>query len=125
MEGAVKLGLASDTVYMGLSDSLLASIRDSMATDSEGSGIGGTMSRFIKRSVGSALKMQVTYPIEDIQSAKYENGKIQFAYRQKRRMSFEEVNTNKKNALEDFAPADAQRFVDAVNAAIAKHRTGQ
>jgi predicted small lipoprotein YifL len=118
---AVDLTLAHDTVSMGLSDSVLAKARTDMDrdTDEDTSELAQRIGGMIKRGVASALKTRVTYPISDIESARYEDGAIRFAYRNKHRFSFENVHTdNNRDVLSAFAPADAQRFVAAVNAAI-------
>jgi hypothetical protein len=121
-DGEVTLSLAHDTVSMGLSDSVLAVARQEMAKDTTQHGLAGAFSGFIKKTVASALHSRVTYPVQDLESAKYENGRIVFAYRQKRQMAFEDVGQDKKKALASFAPADAQRFVAAVDSAIAATR---
>lgn len=114
----VLLGLANDTVYMGLSDSVLTKTRAEMKRDRDTSGMGGAFADMIKRTVGNALGKRVTYPISDIQSVRYDKGEIKFDYRHKHTMSFESVSANNKKALASFAPANAERFVAAVNAAL-------
>lgn len=123
-DGAIDLGLVHDTVFMGLTDSVLVVARHDMARDTEEtkSAFAGTIERFVKKSVSSALQMRVKYPIRDIDSVTYENGAIKFAYRDRRRISFEEVSQNGHKALESFSPADAQRFVDVINSTIRAER---
>lgn len=122
-DGAIKLGLAGDTVYMGLTDSVLAAARQDMARDTEEkSVVAGTIERFVKKSVSSALQTRLKYPLADLDSATYSGGAIKFAYRNKRRMGFEDVSQDGHKALQSFAPDDAQRFVDALNSAIRASR---
>jgi len=117
------LTLAHDTVSMGLSDSVLANVKQQMAKDTTDHGIAGAFSGFIKKTVSSALHSRVAYPVQDLQDAKYENGRIVFTYRQPREMKFEDVTVDHdKKALEMFPPADAHRFVVAVDSAIAASR---
>lgn len=118
----ITLTLAHDTVSMGLSDSVLAEARAQMAKDTNEHGLAGAFSGFIKKTVSSALRSRVAYPVQDIQDAKYENGRIVFTYRQPREMKFEDVGNDKQKALASFAPADAQRFVAAVDSAVAATR---
>lgn len=118
----ITLSLAHDTVSMGLSDSVLAEARAEMARDTSEHGIAGAFSGFIKKTVSSALRSRVAYPVQDIQDARYENGRIVFTYRQPREMKFEDVGSDKQKAVAMFAPADAQRFVAAVDSAIAATR---
>lgn len=117
----VVLGLEHDTVYMGLSDSVLANARADMAKDkSDTAGMGGAFADMIKKTVGNALGKRVTYPISDIQSVRYDNGDIKFQYRNKHTMTFESIDAHNKKALAMFAPDDARRFVAAANAALAR-----
>lgn len=133
-DNKMTLTLAHDTVSMGLSDSVLADVKQKMASDTNQHGLAGAFSGFIKKTVSSALHSRVAYPVQDIQDAKYENGRIEFTYRQPREMKFEDVtldhgdmkvgggNAHDRKALDSFAPADAQRFVQAVDSAIAATR---
>lgn len=118
-DGAIKLGLVHDTVFMGLSDSVLTLARTDMARDTEThNALAGTIERMVKKSVSSALQTHLTYPLADIDSAHYGNGTIRFAYRNRRTMAFEDVKQNGKRALDSFPPEDAQQFVKTVNSAI-------
>ncbi len=123
-DGSMKLGLAHDTVYMGLTDSVLTAARQDMARDTEEtkSAIAGTIERLVKKSVSSALQTQLKYPLTDLDSVTYQGGTIKFAYRNKRRVGFEDVSQNDHKALRSFAPEDAQQFVNTVNSAISATR---
>lgn len=125
-DNSVTLALANDTVSMGLSDSALTVARKDMAKDiakdTAGRGMGGALSKFIQKTVSSALRTRIAYPVQDLESAKYENGAIVFTYRVKRKATFDNVSTDHHKALQSFAPADAQRFVAAVDSAIADAR---
>ncbi len=119
-DGAINLGLARDTVFMGLSDSVLALARTDMTRDTEEtkSAFAGALERFVKKSVSSALQTRLKYPLTDLDSATYSGGAIKFAYRDRRSMAFEDVSQNGHKALQSFSPTDAQRFVATVNSAI-------
>jgi hypothetical protein len=123
-DGTMKLGLVRDTVFMGLTDSVLAAARADMARDTQetGSAFAGAVERYVKKKVSSALGTRLTYPLADLDSATYHKGAIKFAYRERRRMAFEDVSQNGHKALESFSPADAQRFVTTVNAALRGQR---
>ncbi len=120
----MQLGLVKDTVFMGLTDSVLAAARKDMASDTEEtkSVIAGALERFVKRGVSSALHTRIKYPLADIDSAHYSDGGIKFAYRDRRKMAFEDVKQNHQSALNSFTPEDAQNFVSTVNGAILKVR---
>jgi hypothetical protein len=123
-DGTIKLGLVHDTVFMGLTDSVLALARNDMARDTEEtkSGIARAFERIVKKSVSSALQTRLKYPLADLDSATYNGGGIKFAYRNRRTMAFEDVKRDGQKALYSFSPDDAQQFVDTVNSAIHKVR---
>lgn len=125
-DGTMDLGLARDTVFMGLTDSVLTVARNDMARDTEEttSAIGRTIERFMKKSVGKALQMKLKYPLADIDTVAYRNGSIMFKYRNRRRMAFENVSQSGHKALNSFDSTDSQQFVDFVNAAMHKERGG-
>jgi hypothetical protein len=126
-DGTMKLGLEHDTVFMGLTDSVLAVARKDMATDTEetGNAFASKIEGFVKSKVSSALATRLKYPLADIDSATYQGGAIKFAYRNRRKMAFEDVNQNGRKALQSFAPDDARRFVATVNSAIRAERGGE
>lgn len=123
-DGTINLGLVNDTVFMGLTDSVLAVARADMARDTEEakSVFAGTIERFVKKKVSSALGTRLKYPLAELDSATYSGGAIKFAYRERRSMAFEDVSQNGHKALQSFSPADAQRFVAILNSAIRKVR---
>jgi hypothetical protein len=119
-DGTINLGLVHDTVFMGLTDSVLAIARNDMARDTvETKGvISGTIEKFVKKKVSSALQKRLEYPLADIDSATYKGGSIKFAYRDRRTIAFEDVSRDKSRALNSFSPEDAEQFVAALNSAI-------
>jgi len=123
-DGAMNLGLVHDTVFMGLTDSVLTLARNDMARDTEETKnvLAGTIERFVKSRVSSALQTRLKYPLADIDSATYRDGAIKFAYRDRRTMAFEDVKQDGRRALNSFSPEDAQHFVATVNSAIHKVR---
>lgn len=123
-DGAMNLGLVHDTVFMGLTDSVLTLARNDMARDTEETKnvLAGKIERFVKSRVSSALQTRLKYPLADIDSATYRDGAIKFAYRDRRTMAFEDVKQDGRRALNSFSPEDAQHFVATINSAIHKVR---
>lgn len=123
VDGGVELGLVHDTVSMGLADSVLAQVRSDIQRDSakggrDSSPLGGALSHLITKTVTSALRTRIDYPVRDITGATYQDGAIHFTYRNEHHFSFEDVSTAHRKALQDFNPEDARRFVAAVDSAI-------
>ncbi|MEP6691612.1 MAG: hypothetical protein ABJD07_10670 [Gemmatimonadaceae bacterium] len=122
-DGGVDLVLAGDSVlYMRLSDKVMSQVRQGMDEKTpKDSGLGASIANMVTSSVAKGLaSARVSYPISGIDAARYENGAIAFTYRDKHKLSFEGFKSNHRPALESFAPADAERFVAAVNAATRK-----
>lgn len=119
-DGTINLGLVRDTVFMGLTDSVLVAARTDMARDTEEtkSAFAGTIERFVKKRVASALQTRLQYPLADLDSATYQDGAIKFAYRNRRHMGFENVSPHGRSALQSFSPTDARQFVTTLNSAI-------
>ena len=117
--GAVLLSVAGDSVSMGFSPATLAKIRSETDTARAGSGLGGMIERTVKSGVQSMLSKRVTVPVADIESVRYEGGEIRFAYRTRPRgMKLEDIKVDKEPVLASFSEADAQRFVEAVEARL-------
>lgn len=123
-DGTMQLGLVDDTVFMGLTDSVLTVAGNDMARDTEetGSAVARAIERYVKKRVTSALHTRLKYALAEIDSAHYSDGGIKFAYRERRKMTFEDVKQNNRAALYSFSPEDAQNFVSTVNDAILKVR---
>lgn len=124
-DGGVKLGFAHDTVFMGLSDSVVNSARTDMARearearDSEDqSAFGRSIAGFVKKTVGKALGTRMIYPLQDIDSVRYDNGTIVFTYVHPRTVRFERFSSGRRSVLSSFPPAEAQHFVTVVDSAL-------
>lgn len=125
-DGAMRLALLSDRVSLGLSDSLLASVRhtiDSSSSKKDG-GLVGDFARGITSKVSSMLGKRVERPLSEIEDVRYEGGAIVFTFSGgKPFVGFDNIKSGKDNGkpvLQQFAPADAERFVAATRAALGK-----
>lgn len=120
--GAVVYTLVRDTVRMQLGDSLVRDVRRKVeAGGDSGSGFGAFLKQTMAGAVGSAMRFVVRTPVRDIRSARYEDGELRietssgvvnhgtFSVGGKR-------NKNKGGDRTVFAPADAERFVAAIDA---------
>jgi hypothetical protein len=117
--GAVLLSVTHDSVAMGFSPATLAKIKTETDTARAGSGFGAMIERTVKSSVQSMLSTRVMVPLGDIESARYEDGAIQFTYRTRPRgMKLEDIKLDKEQALASFKEDDARAFVRAVEARL-------
>lgn len=117
-DSSVELALVGDKVESGLSDKTLADI-DSKADmhDDSGSGLGPRIARLVKSAVRGAVARRVTYPVAEIQDVRYQNGRLDFIWKDGKPMTIlEHSNVNGKPVLDSFRPEDAQAFVTAFRA---------
>ena len=113
----VDLAMIGDTITSGLSEAALAKAQKSTDTTAvKGTGFSASIEKMVKSTVQGALGTRVGFALSDIRSARYENGRIVFDWVDPKKNIFEHSNVNGRNVLESFSAADAQRFVDAVNA---------
>ncbi len=116
-DGGIDLALVGDTVSSGLSQQTLAKARQETDTAAvKGSGLGSFIEKTVKSSVQGALGTRVTFPLSEVKDARYTNGRIEFDWNGKEPGAFYGAKVNGKPLMESFSPAEAQRFVDAVNA---------
>ena len=121
-DGSVNLGLAGGQVWMALSDSLRAKLRQDLATDTSAAkgpgGLGGMIERTVKENVRGLLDQRITRPLDEIRDARYEGGRIVFEYSGSSLMKFENIKVNDNQpALASFREDDARRFVTEVRRA--------
>ncbi|HEX5436810.1 MAG TPA: hypothetical protein VFW98_06610 [Gemmatimonadaceae bacterium] len=141
-DGAVQLVLQSDTIWMGLADSIVRKVRHDLATSTAGDrdtgGLGGTIASFVKSTVGREINDRIQIPLADVEHVSYEDGAIKFRFREgaqptisvlgkRRTVDFDKPgfhygkdDSDHKPVLESFSPADADAFVKAVRAAKAQ-----
>jgi hypothetical protein len=116
-DNGIDLALIGDSISSGLSEHALQKVRAETDTSAvTGSGFGASIEKMVKGTVQSAIGTRVGFPLSAVQAAKYENGSIVFEGDGRPQNFFKNSNVGGKNLMESFSPADAQRFVDAVNA---------
>ncbi len=121
-DGAVVYSLVRDTVRMQLGDTVLREVRRKMQanTDSATGNFGNLIARTVAGAVGSAMTFVAKTPVRDIRSASYEGGELKIETRTGLLHGNVRVNSgsDRKDGKQGtvFAPADAERFVAAVQA---------
>jgi hypothetical protein len=112
---------------MRLSDSLRqhvdAEIAKDMAKDSAETAFGRWVQRTTARLVSKGMGMEFSVPVKEIEDATYENGEIHFDYRSDRKLKFHSFKNDGRSPMTNFAPEDAERFVEAVRDAIHARKT--
>ena len=116
-DSSVEMAVVGDRIIVRLSDKTMAKVRRETDTSTvRDSGFSGSIERLVKSTVQSALSQQVTYPVADVTDARYEDGEIKLAVRGREPRLFANTKVDGKRLMESFPPADAERFVAAVNA---------
>ena len=114
-------GCAYDAEGTPLSDKTMDKVRKETDTSAvKDSGFGGSIERFVKKTVQSTLGQQFEYPMSDVRDARYENGAIVLDVNGREPRLLANTKVGGKKLLESFRPEDAQRFVAAVNAKKAR-----
>jgi hypothetical protein len=106
-----------------LSPKTVAKIKDKLATSGsqDTSGIGASISQIVKKSVAGAIGTHAVFPLSDIRDIRYENGQIVFDWKDGgKHQVFGNTKVDGENVSNSFRPEDAQRFVAAVRARMAR-----
>ena len=126
--GGVELVLTETSVSMKLSESVLKQAQDEMQHDLQNDpdikkgGLAARFAQFVTGAVDTLLNHTIEYPLGDIESVRYQDGGLVFAYHKKHMLSFEKVSMDGKPALKSFSPEDSQAFVERFS--ILKQRHG-
>ena len=125
-ENAVTLTLTNAAISMRLSDQVLAEAHREIEEDKDVSAPGwaGNLARFVTDSVEKLLRTSIEYPLSDIESVDYRDGKLVFTYRKRRMLTFDDVSIvikgKREKALETFSPEDSRAFFAKVCEVLAR-----
>lgn len=126
-DSSVDLVLVGDKILAGLSPKTVAKVKSELDHSASGdtSGLGGSISQIVKRSVAGAIGTHAVFPLADINDIRYENDQIVFDWKDggKHEM-FGNANVNGSKASKSFRREDAMRFIEAVRARKSLGPTG-
>lgn len=115
--GGIDLALVGDSISTGLSPSALQKVHDETDTAKvAGTGFGASIEKMVKGTVQGAVGTRVSFPVSAVREARYDGEKIVFEWEGEPRKIFDNTKVDGKPLLASFAPEEARRFVDAVNA---------
>ena len=117
-DGNFDVTLSGDRILAGLSDKMVAKVRDEMAKSSgNDSGLGAVIAGAVKSSVASAIGTHISYQLSNLKELRYEDGKLIVVTNDgdAHGLSGDSKDGNSKEKAV-FAKADAQRLIEAVNA---------
>jgi hypothetical protein len=115
--GGVDLALIGDSISTGLSPAALQKVQTETDTSKvTGTGFGASLERMVKGTVQGAIGTRVSFPLSAVREARYDGEKIVFEWAGEPRRIFDNAKLDGRPLLASFAPEDARRFVEAVNA---------
>lgn len=118
-DSSVDLILIGDKILGGLSPKTIAKVKGELETSAshDTSGLGGSISQIVKKSVAGAIGTHAVFPLSDIRDIRYEHDQIVFDWKDGgTHQLFGTTKVNGGKVSNTFRPEDAQRFIDAVRA---------
>ena len=118
-DSAVDLTLMGDKILAGLSPKTIAQVKSEIdkSANADSTGIGGSISQIVKRSVAGAIGTHAVFPLSDIRDIRYENNQIVFDWVDGGKHElFGSAKVNGSKASKSFSREDAMRFIQAVRA---------
>jgi hypothetical protein len=124
-DSSVDLILTGDKILGGLSPKTIATIKDKLETSAshDTSGLGGSISQIVKKSVAGAIGTHASYPLSDIRDIRYEDDQIVVDWKDGgNHQLFGSTKVDSEKVSNSFRPEDAQRFIDAVRVRMGQRR---
>lgn len=118
-DSAVDLTLVGDKILAGLSPKTVAQVKDEMdkSTSGDTTGLGGSISQIVKRSVAGAIGTHAVFPISDIRDIHYENDQLIIDWTDGGKHDlFGNTKVNGSKTSKSFRREDAERFIAAFHA---------
>jgi hypothetical protein len=122
-DSSVDLVLKGNEILAGLSPVMVAKIKDQLDTSAshDTSGIGASISQIVKKSVAGAIGTHAAFPLSDIRDIRYEGQQIVFDWKDGgHHQIFGGTKVNGGRVSNSFRPEDADRFIEAVHARMAR-----
>ena len=114
-DSSMQLGVVGTKVVMRVSPQLRAMIQHSMDTTTS-TGIGGTIARAVMGKMSSMMNHRLEYDLADIDSVNYTGDRLDFVYRNRHAMTFDDFKSGHESVLRTFKTEDAMHFVEVFRA---------
>jgi hypothetical protein len=79
-DGAVRMVLTDDYVYLALTDQTRDEVRDELQSAAEQEGAAGRIASFVERGVGKAMQFRALYPLDEIDDVRWEDGELRVEF---------------------------------------------
>jgi hypothetical protein len=109
--------LNDTTLVLQLTDRGLANVTDHADEDTSRTVGGRILARMLGAGLAEMLDHGIAYRLSSLREAREDGGRLVLVDTQGRRV-FDEVEVNGRRVMDDFSPADAERFAAKVNQAI-------
>lgn len=119
-DGAVRMGLTEDYVYLTLSDAKREEVRSELRSEAEEDGVAGRVAGFVERAVSRALEFRDLYPVDDVEDIRWEDGEMHMDLRSGRRPA---LRVGDEPASDLFDEASVREFRERFHA-LKRQREG-
>ena len=113
--------LVDTTLVLQLTDRGLDEMSDDIAREKAASTGGRILARMIGAALTGMFDHGIAYRLSALRSARADGTRLVLEDRDGHRV-FDQVEINGRQVMDDFSPAEVQRFADAVNRAIRDQR---
>jgi hypothetical protein len=116
----VALLLTDTTVVLQLTDRGLNQMRTQLSEDAQGTS-GGVLARMLGAGLGELLDHGIAYRLSALRGARADGGRLVLEDHGGRRV-FADTEVNGRRVMDDFVPAESERFAAAVNRVLRTSR---
>jgi hypothetical protein len=113
-DGAVRMALTDDYVYLTLSDDKREEVRQSLRSEADAEGAAGRVSGWVERTVGRALDFRDLHPVDEIEDIRWEDGRVRFDFKTRRRQP--SIQVGDEETAGTFDEASAREFREELHA---------
>lgn len=111
-DGAVKLGLADEVVYMRMSDEMLREVDAEMAAEAEDEGgLAGAIKSAVTGAVSKALRTRISFEHENIRDVRWEEDRLVVEL-EGGDNAFGDLEVNDDDVEDKFAEEDVRAFAE-------------
>ena len=113
--GAVKMGLTRERVYIEVSEAVREHVDERIAEGMEegDSRIARSIENAVRRGVRSAMSIDIEFDVDEIRDVEYRGGELVFDFVNDEERSLDNIRIDDEPVMRSFPPGDARAFVDA------------
>jgi hypothetical protein len=111
-DGAVRMVLTDDFVYLALADSTVEEVRGDLRAAADQEGAAGLISGFVERTVGRALGFRALFPLDEVEDVRWEEDEMRVVFTTRGRSLNDVFRTGDQPVTRAFAEEDVRSFGD-------------